>query len=85
MVYVGSQNGGSAVKITLLAADGTTIIANSEAGGAGMSAALTFNTSVEDKYYIRIDPLEANLFGTEAQYSILISDVKTVFLPLAVR
>jgi murein DD-endopeptidase MepM/ murein hydrolase activator NlpD len=84
-IWVSSLNGGAAVKITLLAADGTTVIAISEAVGAGMDAELIFRTGANVNYYLKIEPLEANLFGTQAQYGILISEMKTVYLPLVGR
>jgi hypothetical protein len=81
MIFASSQNGGAAVRLTLYSSDGTTILASGEAGGVGQNADVIFRVSAADSYYIKVDPLLANLFGSEAEYGLVISEVKFTYLP----
>jgi murein DD-endopeptidase MepM/ murein hydrolase activator NlpD len=84
-VNVLSQNGGAAVSITVYAEDGTTILASSEAAGLGQGAEAFFRTAAAGIFYIKIEPLVANLQGTDAVYSINGAEAKDIFVPLVLR
>ena len=84
-ISASSQNGGAAVHITIYAEDGETILASGQASGVGYDARVLFQSPSEGRYYIKIEPLMANLIGTDAIYEIMMSDVNVVFLPLVVR
>jgi hypothetical protein len=76
-----SQNGGAAVRITLYAEDGVTVLASSAAAGVGQHAALRY-TAAPGRYFIQFTPLANNLFGTDAVYSAAVYASKEIFLPL---
>ena len=65
-----SQNGGAAVNITVYAEDGTTILASGEAAGVGQGADVLFRPAAAGSYYIKVEPLVANLLGTDAVYKV---------------
>jgi hypothetical protein len=78
-------SGGAAVKITVYKDDGVTILATGIAAGIGQAANLVFEVDIADNYYVKIEPLLANLIGTDAIYEISVSQVSVYFLPLASR
>lgn len=80
-----SRNGGAAVRITVYAGDGETVLAGGAAGGIGQSAVAIFTPRETGSYFVRAEPLTENLSGTDAVYELVVSEVKLVFLPLAVR
>lgn len=80
-----SQNGGAAVHITVYTEDGTTILASSQAAGVGQGAEVRFRPAAAGRYYIKVEPLVANLSGTDAVYRVMMSEKKEIFLPLVVR
>ncbi len=80
-----SQDGGAAVSITVYAEDGETVLASSAAAGVGKDAAVLFQPATEGSYYIKVEPLVANLMGTGAVYQLVVSEINESFLPLVAR
>jgi hypothetical protein len=77
--------GGAAVRITVYAGDGTTILANGQAGGVGLAATVPFQVAAPGSYYIKIEPLTPYLMGTEALYELSVVEIQEVFFPLVAR
>ncbi len=84
-VSANSVSGGAAVKITVYKDDGITILASGMAPDISQAANLVFKVDVADNYYVKIEPLVANLTGTNAIYEISVSQVNINFLPLISR
>ncbi|PKO15425.1 MAG: hypothetical protein CVU39_10950 [Chloroflexi bacterium HGW-Chloroflexi-10] len=80
-----SQNGGAAVRLTVYEEDGTTILASGAAAGIGQNASVILRQAAVGSYFIKVDPLQANLFGTGAVYRLMVSEAELVFLPLVQR
>jgi hypothetical protein len=80
-----STYGGAAVRITVYAEDGQTIVANGQAAGVGEGVKIRFEAAVAGSYYIKIEPLTAYLMGTDAVYDVSVMEVQEVFLPLVGR
>ncbi|HSM23313.1 MAG TPA: peptidoglycan DD-metalloendopeptidase family protein, partial [Anaerolineaceae bacterium] len=80
-----SISGGAATKITLLPDDEETILRQGTAMGAGMDSDLIFSVENTGAYFIKIEPLVANLVGTAAIYELSISEVELIYLPLVNR
>ena len=55
------------------------------AAGVGQNAVLRFRPDAPGRYYLRVAPLAANLFGTEAVYRVAVLESKELFLPLVIR
>ena len=73
------------MSITIYSADGTTILAGGQAAGVGRDANVFFRPSAAGSYHIKIEPLVANLFGTDAVYGVGVSEAAETFLPLVAR
>jgi hypothetical protein len=84
-VSASSYNGGAAVRLTVFAEDGTTILASGQSPGIGQGIVLAFQPAVAGRYTIKVEPLLANLSGTKAVYGIVLSELSQIFLPLVVR
>ena len=80
-----SQNGGAAVSITVYPQDGATILAGGAAAGVGQGVDVLFRPAAAGIYYLKVDPLVANLVGTDAVYTVMVSEAKEIDLPLVVR
>jgi hypothetical protein len=80
-----SQSGGAAVSISVYADDGETILANGQADGLGQGTIVHLPAAVAGSYYIKVEPLAADLMGTEAVYAVTVSEAKEVFLALVMR
>jgi hypothetical protein len=80
-----SQNGGAAVRITVYAEDGTTVLANSAAAGISQNVGVRFHAAAPGRYYIKVDPLVENLMGTDAVYRIAVWESTDIFLPVMAR
>ena len=83
-VIASSQQGGAAVSLTVYTDDGVTILTSGQAPGVGQGTAVRFQAAA-GSYYIKVEPLTPNLMGTDAVYSIKVSEAKEIFLPLLVR
>ena len=79
-----SDSGGAAVKITVYTEDGKTIVATGQAAGVGQDAFVRFQVAA-GRYSIKIEPLTPTLMGTDAVYSVEVSETKDIFLPLVSR
>jgi hypothetical protein len=84
-VIASSQSGGAAVKITVYAPNGGTVLANGQAAGLGQDAIVRLNDVLAGKYFIEVYPLTPDLMGTDAIYGISVGEVKEIFLPLVMR
>jgi hypothetical protein len=80
-----SQQGGAAVSITVYTDDGVTILTSGQAAGVGQGTAVRFQAAAPGSYYIKVEPLTPTLMGTDAVYSVSVSEAKEIFLPLLVR
>jgi hypothetical protein len=85
MIHASSQNGGAAVKLTVYSSDGATVLASGEAGGLAQNVDVIFQASAAGSYYIKVEPLTANLFGSEAEYGVFASEITFTYLPRAAR
>ncbi len=83
-VIAASLNGGAAVKITVYSQNGTTVLASGVAAGVGKDAIVIFQAAA-GSYYIKVEPLQTNLVGTDAIYAVTASEVALSFLPLVAR
>ncbi|MCL4562081.1 MAG: peptidoglycan DD-metalloendopeptidase family protein [Chloroflexi bacterium] len=83
-IWAASQNGGAAVRLTIFAENGETIVANGEADGVGQDARMAFPLET-GSYYVEVEPLLGNLFGTDAVYRLEMSEVEVMYLPLITR
>lgn len=81
-VNAASLNGGSAVRITVYAGDGATVLASGESAGLGQSAGVRLPSLTPGKYYVKVESFLANLSGTDAEYGFAVYDVEEIFLPL---
>jgi hypothetical protein len=79
-----SQSGGAAVRITVFAENGTTILATGQAAGIGRDASLRFHAAA-GRYFIKVEALIPTLMGTGAVYSLRAVEERQVFLPMLVR
>jgi len=80
-----SQSGGAAVSITVYAENGATVLSSGKAAWVGQDAFARFLTAAPGRYYLKVEPLTANLIGTKAMYQVRVSEVKDLFLPLVTR
>jgi len=80
-----SESGGAAVRITVYAEDGETLLASDQSTEVGQGAIARFHAAVAGIYYIKIEPLTPYLMGTEAVYGIRVTNVKETFLPQVAR
>ncbi len=80
-----SRNGGAAVRVTILAADGATVLAGGQAADVGFGTALRFRPPSSGIYYVRVEPLTAGLIGTQAVYGVVVAQAKTLYFPLLGR
>lgn len=84
-IRASSQNGGAAVWVTIYSSDGATVLASGEAGGLGQTVDVIFRAGAAGNYYVKVEPLTANLFGSEAVYGVVASEIKRVYLPQVMR
>ena len=80
-----SQSGGAAVGITVYADDGETILASGQADGLGQGTVVRLPAADAGIYFIKIEPLTADLMGTDAVYAVTVSEAKEVFLALVMH
>ncbi len=85
IVGISSLSGGAAVIITVYAPDGSTTLASGSSSGIGQAAALRFRAEAPGDYYIKVEPLTPNLFGTDALYRIMPAVAKEIYMPLVGR
>lgn len=85
LVSAFSQSGGAAVRLHLYAEDAVTELGSAAAPAAGENAYLRFQPSSAGVYYLKVEPLLPNLFGTEAIYQLNLWEVQDTFLPLISR
>ncbi|MDO9087368.1 MAG: peptidoglycan DD-metalloendopeptidase family protein [Anaerolineaceae bacterium] len=84
MVRVASLNGGAAVKISVYADNGVTLLASTQSPGIGQNAQVIF-PAMAGFYRIKVEPLVPNLMGTNAIYGITVSEGHVVYLPVVKR
>jgi murein DD-endopeptidase MepM/ murein hydrolase activator NlpD len=80
-----SLNGGAAVRISVVAGDGETVLASGQAPGLGQAVVMRFQVAAAGSYYLKIEPLTPTLMGTQALYGVTVSEVKQAFLPVVRR
>jgi murein DD-endopeptidase MepM/ murein hydrolase activator NlpD len=85
LINAPSNYGGAAVRATVYADDGTTVVASGESPGVGQGAMVRFRQAAAGSYYIKIEPLSTTLFGTDAVYDVMVMELKEIFLPLVRR
>ena len=76
-----SLNGGAAARITIYGSDGETVVSHGGSGGVGQDGAAYIYSDSPGIYFIKIEPLYANLVGTDAEYGLVVSKVKIIFFP----
>lgn len=84
-VGMSSQSGGAAVKITVYGGDGSTVLASGGSSGIGQGAGVRFQAETAGGYYIKVEPLTPNLFGTDAVYRIVAAQLREIFMPVMAR
>jgi hypothetical protein len=85
MITALSKNGGAAVKVSIFWNDGTTVLAQGQADGVGENTVLLFRPDSTGIYYLKVEPLVANLAGTDAVYWIMTIKTRNIYLPLVAR
>ncbi len=80
-----SQSGGAAVRLRLFDETGLTEVTSAQAAAAGENTFLRFQPSAAGLYYLKVEPLQTNLFGSEAVYRLTLWPVQDTFLPLISR
>jgi hypothetical protein len=83
-VLAPSQSGGAAVRITIYAENGVTLLAIGQAAGIGQDATLRFHAPA-GRYYLKVEALIPTLMGTEAVYSLSVLEAREIFLPMLGR
>jgi murein DD-endopeptidase MepM/ murein hydrolase activator NlpD len=76
-----SEGGGAAVRITVVAGDGETVLTSGQAPDVGQGTILRFQAAAAGSYYLKVEPLTAFLMGTGAVYSLRVSETRLTFLP----
>ncbi len=84
-LFASSVNGGAAVKATVYAQNGTTILLSAQASGAGQDLNAINKFDAPGTVYIKIEPLYSNLSGTEAIYELTLEKVFVSYLPMVSR
>lgn len=84
MLLVQSTGGGAAFIVDLFDSSGTTLLARSQSGGVGQSAAITWFPA-GGSYTVRIRPLFPNLAGTACTYRVSLGQAQAVHLPVIMR
>ena len=75
--------GGAAVKLSLYAPGNTTTpIATAQSGGVGQGVLLRWTAAAAGEYHLKIEPLRADLWGTQALYATWLGEPKTIYLPV---
>lgn len=83
MVIAHSVSGGAAVKVTLYAqANPASPLASAQSGGVGQSVLLKWTAQSAGTYLVKIEPLGADLFGTDAVYRLWIGEGQVIYLPV---
>ncbi len=85
LIGAASRSGGAAVRITILAEDGSTVLSSSESAGIALGAAVRFRPSAAGSYYVKIEPLTPDLIGTQAVYGIVVAEAKVTYMPVVRR
>jgi len=85
MVTAQSQGGGAAVTITVYDGTGATALAMAQSSEVGQGARAFFRAPAAGIYYVKVEPLPANLSGSAATYGLLLSETKDIFIPLVER
>lgn len=80
-----SQSGGAAVQLRLFEEDGLTEVAAVQAPAAGENTLLRFRPPAPAIYYLKAEPFQPNLFGSQAVYRLTLWPVQDTFLPLISR
>lgn len=80
-----SHSGGAAVRLRLYAEDAVTEMRSAESPAAGENAYLRFQPSAAGVYYLKVEPLQPALMGTDAVYHLNWWEVEDTFLPLISR
>ncbi|GAP12889.1 membrane proteins related to metalloendopeptidases [Longilinea arvoryzae] len=85
-VMVRAASGGAAIKISLYAPGNTsTVLASTQSAGLGQGAALEWTASAAGDYLIKIEPLRADLYGTDAVYALWVGEPERIYLPTISR
>lgn len=73
------------MRLTVYAKDGVTVLASAASSGYGQGAALRLASLVPGTYYVKVEPLVANLAGTGAQYGLILFESQDIYLPIVSR
>ena len=85
MLIARSIGAGSAVKVSVYAADGITLLGSATAGGMNMSTSLGAMVPKNETVYIKVEPAFANLTGTAVLYSMNVVPGYRISLPLILK
>ena len=85
MLIARSIGAGSAVKVSVYAADGITLLGSATAGGMNMSTSLGVMVPKNETVYIKVEPAFANLTGTAVLYSVNVVPGYRISLPLILK
>jgi len=80
-ITLGSLGGGAAFNLDVLAADGTTRLANSFSSDLGQPTALVWKPAATGKVYVKVTPVVPELAGTAVRYSIIINTPIFYYFP----
>jgi len=84
-VVMQSVSGGAAVKMSAYGNNETNLLTTVQSNGIGQGTVLLFNAATTDRYFLKIEPFPIYLSGTEAVYSIEVSNVALTYLPFVAR
>jgi hypothetical protein len=85
MLIARSIGAGSAVKVSVYAADGITLLGSATAGGMNMSTSLGVMVPKNQVVYIKAEPAFTNLTGTAVSYSMKVVPAYGMSLPFILK
>lgn len=82
-MVVNSRSGGAAVRVSLYASgDTVNALATAQSGGVGKGVVLSWTAFPAGDYLLKIEPLRADVFGTDAKYSLWVGEPRKIYLPV---
>lgn len=84
-ILASSKGGAAALRVTVYAQDGTTVVASAVSPGFGQGTGLRLPSPAPGTYYARVEPFDPKLAGTGAEYGFVIFESRDVYLPIVAR
>lgn len=80
MIVVHSLSGGAAVKVSLYS--GNTLVTATQSKGVGQGVIIYWKAASAGNYRIKVEPLDADLYGTDMRYTLAAVTAKITYLPV---